>query len=279
MEKIAWITDSSAATEKIDMEDVYVVPLHIIFGERSYEDRTELSADAFYNKLSEDKEHPKTSQPALGAFIELYKELKKSYDRGIAVHLSGALSGTLSTSLQAAEIAGFDVTVIDSKGASEPVLDIIRHGRALHSDGSSLPDIRDALKSMADRLRIYIMIDKLEQLHRGGRVSGTGKLLGQLLQIKPILAFQNGEAIPFEKVRSRKKAQQRLIQLFTQSVEESPVKNAHIVHASAKEKAEQLKQELAEKYPNIVFQVRQLGPVLGVHSGSGAVGICWFDNN
>lgn len=130
MEKIAWITDSTCLMdpELAQNLQVHIVPLHVIFGEKSYREGLEISSEEFYEKMKTEPNLPSTSQPSIGSFVELYKELKTTFERGIAVHLSSIHSGTLSTSKMAAELAEFPVEAIDSKSALYPMTQMILEG-------------------------------------------------------------------------------------------------------------------------------------------------------
>ena len=272
--KIAWITDSTSSLSLSEAEklNITVFSTEVIFGQNTFLDGVNLSPQEFYNKLNNTKELPTTSQPSIGLMTEKYKELKEDYDIGIAVHVSSALSGTLSSSKTAAEMAGFPLLTIDSKGAGPILISLIEKGRELIEKGIDIDETVRILNQYSDRVRGLILVGSLEQLHRGGRVSGAGLVIGNLLQVKPILELKNGSLVPKEKVRTLKKAEKRVLELFNES-RRSVHEPVHIVHSEEESKS--------MEWASVIdgdTSICVLSPSIGVHVGSGTIGIIWFEN-
>lgn len=278
MEKIAWITDSTCYMEPelIQKYHIHVVPLSVVFGEESYKEGSEITLEQFYARLKTEKELPKTSQPSVGDFYTLYEELKKEYDCGIAVHLSSGISGTYYTSQTAAEMAGFKLTALDSELACYPMSFLLLEGIKAQEEGKSFEEIVDRMKDVIRRLRAYFLVDDLAHLHRGGRLNAAQYLVGSMLQIKPILHFQEKKIVPFEKIRTFKKAKNRIFELFDEDASTGEPIQAGIVHAEALELASDWKAEIESKYPNVKVHISAFGPVIGTHVGPGTIGLTWY---
>ncbi|MEB1809367.1 MAG: DegV family protein [Bacillaceae bacterium] len=278
MKKIAFVTDSTAyITEELkNHPDVYVMPLAIIFGDTVYEDGISLTTEQLYEKIKQSKEVPKTSQPAVGKFVELYEKLKEEYDQAIAVHISSKLSGTLESSRSASEMAEFPVEIVDSKSMSYAITSLIQTGMKLAKDGVEGDTIAQRLREEADKGENYILLGSLEQFYKGGRMSGTQFLIGNLLQIKPIIRInQNGEFEVFEKVRSEKKAVRRLLELIQNAYEKHSISEVQIMHGNVLEKAVSLEKDIKSKYPNMNVVIGEISSTIAAHAGEGTVAIIW----
>ncbi len=280
MEKIAWITDSTCYLEPelLEKYNIHVVPLSVVFGDESLRENIEISAEEFYDRIKVSKNLPKTSQPSVGEFLELYEELKMKYDRGIAVHLSSGISGTYYTSQTAAELAGFELTAIDSEIATYPMSFMLLEGIKAQEEGKSYEEIVAHIERVKNDVRAYFLVDNLEHLHRGGRMNAAQFLVGSVLQIKPILHLHEKKIVAFEKIRTYKKAKNRIFDLFKEDAETGVPINAVVIHANHIEEAEAWKKELEAQYPNVSVKFSLFGPVVGTHVGQGTVGLSWYKN-
>jgi DegV family protein with EDD domain len=279
MTRIAWVTDSTSciSPEEAKQLGVHVIPVSIIMDETIYKDGVDITPDEFYKKLEDSKELPKTSQPTPGEFTDFYEVLKHSYDCAIAVHVSEKFSGTINGSRIGAEAADFPVHIVDSKIVSEAMKQLLLKGKRLEEEGFKPEEIADSLRETTDRVRGFVCIGSLEQLRRGGRLSGASFLVGNLLQIKPILTFDNGSLVPYEKVRTLKKAEGRVIQLFEEAAKRFSVNGVSVVYSGSPEKAESWAHMLNEKYPHLTINLGKLSPAIGVHVGTGTIGILWYE--
>jgi DegV family protein with EDD domain len=279
MERIAWITDSTSCISQDDAKrlGIHIIPVSVIMEDRIYKDGVDITPIEFYEKLEASNELPTTSQPTVGEFSAFYEELLKEYDCGIAVHVSEKFSGTINGSRLGAEMTGFDVHIIDSKITSDAMKQLILKGKNLQEEGLDAKEIAKRLRKAADKVKGYVCIGSLEQLRRGGRLSGASFLVGNLLQIKPILTFDDGSLIPYEKIRTLKKAEARVLALFDEAAQQTSVEGVSVVYSGAPEKAEMWRGMLQQKYPEIQFNLGQLSPAIGVHVGAGTIGILWFE--
>ncbi|WP_156288697.1 DegV family protein [Oceanobacillus salinisoli] len=276
--KIAFVTDSTVyLTEELRAHpDVYVVPIVVISEGKEYEDGVNLSSEELYNMIRNQKEVPKTSQPNVGKFIELYEKLKKDYDEAIAIHVSSKLSGTISSSTTAKEQAGFHVEAVDSFSLSYAITELLYKGLALVEEDKDAKEIASELQEKAKTSRNLILLGSLDQLYKGGRMSGAQFLLGNLLKIKPILSIKpNGELDVFEKVRSEKKATSKIIAQLKQSSEENKVSHVGIMHGNELEKAKELEKRIKEEIPGVNTLIGELSSSLAVHAGEGTLAIFW----
>lgn len=276
--KIAWITDSTAyiPDHLRDHPDVYSVPIGIIFGEQVYEDGIELTTEQLYEKIKNDKTIPKTSQPSVGLFAELYEKLKQNYDSAVAIHVSNKLSGTIESSRGGKEIADFNVEVIDSLSISSAITILIEKGMELEEKGLEQQEIASILRQAVQETENYILIGNLNQLYKGGRMNSAQYLLGSMLKIKPILQInKEGELNVFEKVRSEKKAVNRILEKLKKDCLNSSVTRVYIMHGNNIEKAFELKTILEEQFQNMEIIIGDISSSIGVHAGEGTLGLVW----
>ncbi|MDQ0256752.1 DegV family protein with EDD domain [Evansella vedderi] len=276
--KIAFVTDSTAfITEELKGHpDVYVVPIVVISEEKEYEDGIDLSSEQLYDMIRNSKEVPKTSQPSVGKFTELYEELKQNYDAAVAIHVSNKLSGTISSSTTGKDQAEFDVEVVDSLSLSYAITTLMKKGLSMAEKGVDVKEIANELRDEATRSRNLILLGSLEQLYKGGRMSGAQFLLGNVLQIKPILTINSeGELGLSERVRSEKKATNRIVDLLKQSCAENNVKEVQIMHGNVPEKANALKEKIQEAIPELDIVVGEISSSLAVHAGEGTLAMLW----
>lgn len=276
--KIAFVTDSTAflSEELIGHPDVYVVPIIVISEGNEREDGIDLSSDELYDMIRNNKEVPKTSQPSVGKFVELYEKLKSEYDSAIAIHVSNKLSGTISSSTAGKNQVGFNVEIIDSLSLSFGITELISKGLELVSKDVEIPEIVAELKEQVTRSQNLVLLGKLEQLYKGGRMSGAQFLLGNLFQIKPILTINSeGELGLLERVRSEKKATNRIVELLKVSCEENHVTQIGIMHGNVLEKATELQNKIQEEIPNVEIILGEISSSLAVHAGEGTIALFW----
>ncbi|HAM79758.1 DegV family protein [Ornithinibacillus bavariensis] len=276
--KIAFVTDSTVfLTDELKAHpDIYVVPIVIISNGEEYEDGINLTSEKLYEIIRTEKEVPKTSQPNIGKFKTLYEQLKEEYDQVIAIHVSSKLSGTISSSMAGKDAAGFEVEVVDSFSLSFAITSLLERGLELSEEGKDAKEIANELRHMTNRQRNLILLSTLEQLFKGGRMSSTQFVLGNLLKIKPILSIgPDGELGLKERIRSEKKATRRIIELLKASAEKYSVRRINIANANAIEKAVALKEMLQSEMPNVDIRIGEVSSSLAVHAGEGAIAVFW----
>ncbi|QED48342.1 DegV family protein [Cytobacillus dafuensis] len=279
MTKIAWVIDSTAYLEEemISHPDVYTIPITILLDGEEFSEGVDLTPSQLYERLKTLSSPPKTSQPSIGAFKELYERLGETYDVIFSVHISSKLSGTASSSEQAAQLVETKVITIDSKILTYPLTRIAKKGMEWADSGMGIEEIRSGLKALSDSGETYVLIGSLEQLHRSGRMSGVQFFLGSMLNIKPIISIEDGELSVKEKVRSERKAKDKIFQLLRNAHMLKPIKEAYILYGLHDAEAIKWKEELVQLFPEIEFQWYPLGSAIGVHAGENTIGISWFN--
>ena len=275
--KTAIVTDSTAYLPgpERDRLGIRMVPLSVTIDGKAYEEEVDLEADQFYDLVREG-EVPKTSQPPIGKFADCFEAVKKEgFDAAIVVTLSSGISGTFTSAVQAGELVdGLDVHVFDSEIACMPQGFYVLRAAQMARNGASPEAIMAELLEMKKSLRAYFMVDDLSHLQRGGRLSGAQALIGGLLQVKPLLHFKDKVIIPYEKIRTRKKAMNRIAELLSKDAGNGPLEAA-IIHANRGEEAQAWRAELSRKFPDVDFEISYFGPVIGTHLGEGAMGLGW----
>ncbi|WP_342432035.1 DegV family protein [Neobacillus sp. FSL H8-0543] len=279
MVRTAWVTDSTAYLdgELANHPDIYKIPLTILLDDEEYADGIDLTAEQLYLKLKELKTPPKTSQPSIGAFQELYEKLAQDYDQIIAVLLSGKLSGTVSSSEQAAKLVDIPVITFDSQILTYPMTALLKKGIELIEAGNGLESVIDQLETIKTTNETYVLIGSLEQLHRSGRMSGLQFFLGSMLNVKPIISIENGGLNTKEKVRSEKKAKEKIFDYLRLSYEKHHFKEVYILYGLHLEHANEWKVELNKQFPELNVICCPLGAVIGVHAGENTLGISWHN--
>lgn len=281
--KIAWVTDSTAYIEdlsKCEEQDVYVVPMNILIGEKEYKDRIDLSPQDLFEKLKEEGAEVKTSQPSIGTFKELYEKLSGRYDHIFSIHVSSHFSGTMSSAYQAAELLKDTVpsiTCIDSKTLTYPLTELLEYGQSLHNEGASIEDIKESIEEKVKTREVYVMVGSLEQLHKSGRMSGLSFFLGSMLKIKPILAISDGKLEVKEKVRNINKGLDRMSGLLGDATQHKNIREVSILHGLNHDEALEWMKELKASHPQIEFGAYPLGAVIDVHAGANTIGISWSE--
>lgn len=282
MRKIAWITDSTSCIDSAlaKEQDIHVVPLGISFGEETFRDGIDLTNEQFFDRLRTDSQLPKSSQPAVGDFVELYKKLKGEYEFGIAIHISGELSGTANASKQAAEIAGFPLEVIDSKSLSLPLYELIKRGQKMNEENFFPAVICETLRAAVEKNQLYVIVGSLEQLRRSGRVNPLQFMVGNMLKISPILTCTEGRLEKLMNARSHKKALDKMLDILeVEYTSGNRIKRVYVLHANANEDVAYLEESIQSISEDIEIFIGEIGAVIGVHAGEGTVGISWFDEN
>ncbi|MDA7025511.1 DegV family protein [Bacillus sp. CLL-7-23] len=277
--KTAVVTDSTAyiPPELRERYHIYMIPLNVIFGEDSYKEEIDMSWQDYYQEVKAHETLPKTSQPAYGELIALYEKLANSYDAVISIHLSSGISGTFNSAVSANSILD-DIKVypFDSEISCMAQGFYALRAAELAENGALPEEILSHLNDMKTTMRAYFMVDDLSHLQRGGRLTGAQAFVGSLLKVKPILHFENKLIVPFEKIRTRKKALNRLYELFGEDAKKGKPLKAVVIHANREEEADQIIIELSELYPHVEFYKSYFGPVIGTHLGEGAMGIAWY---
>lgn len=281
MSKIAIVTDSTAylPDEFIQEHEITVVPLSVNFGSDSRREGFDLHTREFYDMLPTVKELPSTSQPAVGEFVQAFERLTATHDSVLGIFLSAGLSGTFNSAQTAANMVEGDITVIDSKLTSHFLGGMVREAVAMRDAGKSKQEIIARMEHMIENRGAYFIVDSLEHLHRGGRISGVSALVGSLLQVKPILyVTPEGKLDALEKVRTRKKALDRVLDLFREDKAQHAGQSVHlaVVYSYNLDDAKEFQERIRLEFPDVEPDLSELGPVIGTHVGPGVLAVVYY---
>jgi DegV family protein with EDD domain len=267
------ITDSTSdIPEELAKElDITIIPQYVIFGNKCFKDRVDISADEFYDKLIHDSIQPTTSQPTLQDFLDVYNELSKNYDGIVSIHISTGLSGTINSAEQAKKLtsAKCPIAVIDSKKISMALGIAVITAAKLAKAGNGFQEIVDEVHKMIPCIHEIVMFDTLEYLARGGRIGKARSFVGSLLDIKPILTLKDGEFAPVQQVRSKDRAKKKLLEFATNF---NNIVDICGLHSTNSEEIA----EMVKKIPNFPTEhiiLSRMGPVIGTHTGPGVLAL------
>ncbi|HZB85407.1 MAG TPA: DegV family protein [Gaiellaceae bacterium] len=256
-----------------------VVPLYVRFGDETFREYVDLSAEEFYRRLRTTPEPPRSSQPTPADFASVYEELRE-YEKILCPMISAKLSGTAESARLGAESAGDErVSVIDSGVTSGGTVILADALQRRLERGTTEEELQEVVESFRRSRGLLFTVETLEYLVRGGRIGKAQGLAGQLLSVKPILHFDEGEVAPLKRVRGRAKALAELERLFVEATEDTPDLHVGLGHAESPGDAEELVRRIRTARPQCsVDVVTTLGPVIGTHGGPGTLGFFWFQD-
>ncbi|MBN1349827.1 DegV family EDD domain-containing protein [candidate division KSB1 bacterium] len=278
--RIALVTDSSCDLphELITRYQVHVVPVRIHFGDETFIDKQTITPLEFYEKLQSSDIHPTTSQPTPADFKKMYERLAKRYDAILSIHLADRLSGTLKAAQTAAKyIENTRIVIVDSKTTSLALgLLMVEAGEAI-SAGMDIDQIAEKLMSIVRKLNIFINIPSLKYLVKGGRISKGKGLIATILNIKPVLTFdETGAIAEVTKAFGHFMSLRKTLKMVREETKDLKNVRIGIVHANAIGKAEWVSRKLAD-LPNLSSIItHDVAPVLGVHAGPGTIGVAYW---
>jgi len=268
------VTDSTCdlPAALVEAHGITVVPLTVFFGEEALLDSVEITADQFYERMTIEKVLPRTSQPSVELFRKAYLEAGENGEEIVSIHLSSKLSGTLNAASVAREEVSPEIHIdlIDSYNVSLGLGLIVLEAARAAQGGAALEDVVAVARRAMDRVSVHVAVDTLEYLQKGGRIGRARSLLGSVLSIKPILRVEDGEVAPFDRVRTRARAVERMFEIGT-SLARS--KEMFVGCSGDDEEARALIDRLRPYLPHTDLFLGQIGPVVGVYSGPGALGI------
>jgi DegV family protein with EDD domain len=282
MSKVVVVTDSTAyIPDQITEElDIRVIPLHVVWGDKVYKDNVDLKSDVFYPMLKKAKDLPTTSQPSPKEFMDLYKSILDHGDKIISIHISSGISGTTNSASQAKEmLASQDIEIIDSRSTGMALGFVAVVAARLALKNASLQECKALAKKAVENIDVFFMVNTLEYLHKGGRIGGASALLGSALDLKPILYFKDGKIESYEKVRTKKKAINRIIEISKEKIGTRRPLHIAIIQVEAEEDAAYVKAELEKIYkPEDIeeFMITGLSPVIGTHTGPGVIAMSYL---
>jgi len=281
MDRVAIVTDSSACVPKevIKQYGIHILPLILIFEDRSYRDGVDITAQEFYELLKKAKKVPTTSSPSPGEYFEAFREVAKQASDILCITLPPHLSMAFDSATQAREMAResiphVNITIFPSRSAALAEGFIAQAAARAAASGKDLSQVVQAARDMMDRANAIAALDTLYYLAKGGRIPKAAAWAGSLFKIKPILDA-TGDVRLLERCRTRKRAMQRLLYIMRQRSGGKPI-CVNLMHAGVPEEAERLKADILSQFDCVEFYVTDFTPVIGTHTGPGSIGLSFY---
>jgi len=270
------VTDSTnnLPPEIIRQYGIRVVPILVIFGQETYREDVDITQQQFYDRVERTGVVPTTSQPPAGAFAEVYRELAQEPCQILSVHLTGRLSGVIQSAHAAMELVPeADVALFDTLSVSIGTGLCVLEAAKMAAAGAGRDEIVARLNHVRDGLRVYLTPATLKYLQMSGRIGKLQGALAALLNVKPIIRMHDGLLTAFEKIRTRKGALNRLVQLTDEAMGREALIDVAVIHADTLPEAEELAARVRSTFNCRQVFVETLSLALGVHGGPGMIGI------
>lgn len=278
---IGIVTDSTCDIPEnlINQYGITIVPQYIIWGDKEYKDRFDLTSLEFYQRLEKDKTRPTTSQASVNDFKEVYDDLHhRGITEVIVLTVSSAMSGTFQMAKNAAKLVDFPVSVVDSKGPTMTLgWQVLAAARAREM-GDDVKTILEKIDQVRKRLVQFVAMDTLEYLQKGGRIGGAVKWVGGLLQVKPLVSInhETGLVEAVSIARTQKALIENMYKKFFQKLDLTKKLHIAVLHGNALDKGEELAQRIQNEFNPIELIINITGPVLGLNTGPGALALCGY---
>jgi len=279
MTKTAIVTDSTAYIPD-DLRaryNIHVAPQQLIWGTETFRDGIDISPTQFYQRLRVDKVNPKTSQASPGAFKELYEAALKEADAVLAIVISSKFSQTFnSATLAKADMPDAQIEVVDSQTTAMAMGFLCIAAAKAAADGKPLADVKKLAEDNIAKTGVAFVVDTLDYLHRGGRIGGAQRFIGNVLSMKPVLQVLDGRIEALERVRTKKKAIDFVLGHLADKVAGKPNLQLATLHADAEAEARELLDAASKRLNPVETVLAQVSPVVGTHTGPGTVGLAWM---
>ena len=278
MTKVKIVTDSSCTMEKSlrDELNIHMMPLSIMVDGVVYPDDDHLPGEKFMDMMANAKALPKTSQPPIGEFVELYDRLGEDGSEVISIHMTKGLSGTVEAARQASNLSSSKVTVIDSDFTDQGLSFQVIQAAKLAQVGAGVPEILAEIERVKQNTKLYIGISTLDNLVKGGRISRTTGLLSNIFNMKVVMDFENTELIPVAKGRGVKTFNKWFDELKSELSKIPNVRQIGISHADGLELANGFKEGLQAIFKDMDIPVLHTNPVIATHTGKNAFAIMYY---
>lgn len=281
MSHITIVTDSTAdlTPEEYEQYNIHVVPLNITIEDEHYIDGVTITKEAFKDKMVASATLPKTAQPAIGRFVEVYDELGKDGNKIISIHLMTSISGTVDSARQAADITESDVAVIDSDFTSRSMGIIVKEAAKAAQAGRSYEEVLQVIESTRQRTTLYLTVLELENLIKGGRISRLMGAFSNLLNIKLFLQVIHGKIEIVQKGRGLKSLQKKYDEVIA-AMQQAPhgIQEIGIMHAGMNEFNQGVVDQLRELFPEVPLTIVMTSPIIMSHTGVNAMALTYVEN-
>lgn len=278
MRKLKIVTDSSCTMEKQTRDDlqIHVMPLSVMIDGVIYADDDQLPGEIFMDKMAAASELPKTSQPPIGQFIELYDQLGADGSDILSIHMTKGLSGTVEAARQAAQLSKANVVVIDSDTTDQGLSFQVIRAAQLALDGKSLEEVLPVVEDIRAKTKLYIGVSTLDNLVKGGRISRAKGLISSFLNVRVVMNFEHGELQPVVKGRGAK-AFSKWFDGFLEEIAKIPnIQQIGVSYAGSHEQILHFKEELQARFPKMHIPFLHTTPIIATHTGDGAFAITYY---
>jgi len=277
MVKIVADTTSGLPREMLKKLGIPLIPQIVCFGEDSYRDDTELDTAAFLKKLKAATELPTTAAPPPALYHPIFQKALNAGEDVIVVAPSGKVSGTVrSAEVAAQDFPNLNVHVVDTQTIAGNLASLVLLAHEWACEGAKTDTILSRLYEWIPRGHIFFLVDTLEYLQKGGRIGGAKALLGEMLQIKPILCLQNGQVEPFGQQRTKRRALKRLLEVVDEECPKGMDAHLCVMQADAIQEAGLLAEDLKSRMGIKTIPIYELPPAIVTHGGPGVLGIGYF---
>lgn len=281
MSRVYIVTDSTAdlTEEEVKQFEISIVPMNISIDDENYIDGVTITKDEFKQKMIESAELPKTAQPSIGRFVEVYDELGKNGDSVISIQMMRSISGTVDAARQAVDITETNVTVVDSDFTSRSMGMIVKEAAKAAQEGKSVQEILDIVEDAKKRTTLYLTVVNLDNLIKGGRISQLMGMFSNLLNIKLFLQVINGKIEIIQKGRGLKSLQKKYDEIFEQ-MKSAPngIQEIGIMHAGLSDFNEGNIARVRELFPDVPLTILTTSPIIMSHTGVDAMAITYLEN-
>jgi len=277
MVKIVADTTSGLPRGMLKTLGIPLVPQIVCFGEQSYRDDTEMDTEAFLTKLKSSKQLPKTAAPPPQLYHPFFEQASIKGESVIVVAPSAKVSGTTrSAEVAAQDFPGLDVRVVDTQTIAGNLGTLVLLADEWAKKGLDADAITKLLYSWIPRGKLYFLVNTLEYLQKGGRIGGAKALMGELLQVKPILCVREGQVEPFEQQRTKKRALARMVEIVEEQCPKGDESHLCVMQADALLEANILAEDLKSRMTRTSIPIYELPPAIVVHGGPGVLAIGFF---
>ena len=281
MSRVYIVTDSTAdlTEEEVKQLEISIVPMNISIDDENYIDGVTITKEEFKEKMIASAELPKTAQPSIGRFVEVYDELGKNGDSVISIQMMRSISGTVDAARQAADITETNVTVVDSDFTSRSMGMIVKEAAKAAQEGKTVEEILEIIEDAKNRTTLYLTVVNLDNLIKGGRISQLMGMFSNLLNIKLFLQVINGKIEIIQKGRGLKSLQKKYDEIFEQ-MKSAPngIQEIGIMHAGLSDFNQGNIARVRELFPDVPLTIVTTSPIIMSHTGVDAMAITYLEN-
>lgn len=281
MSRVYIVTDSTAdlTEEEVKQFEISIVPMNISIDDENYIDGVTITKEEFKQKTIASSELPKTAQPSIGRFVEVYDELGKNSDSVISIQMMRSISGTVDAARQAADITETNVTVVDSDFTSRSMGMIVKEAAKAAQEGKTVEEILEIVEDAKKRTTLYLTVVNLDNLIKGGRISQLMGMFSNLLNIKLFLQVIHGKIEIIQKGRGLKSLQKKYEEIFEEmKAVPSGIQEIGIMHAGLSEFNEGNIARIRELFPDVPLTIVTTSPIIMSHTGVDAMAITYLEN-